>query len=70
MLEDGKYYLLSSGKKKTKMRFREVIFLEAAEFQFWTRMTAVAAVVLRVIGTKPNRTRTEYYLARLTVRYP
>ena len=42
-------------EKKNKLRFREVKFLEAAESQFCTRMTAVAAVVLRVIRhkTKP-----------------
>ena len=53
-------------EKKNKMRSREVKFLEAAEFQFYTRMKAVAAVVLRVI-----RHKTEYYLAGgLTVRQP
>ena len=44
-MEDGKYYLLSSGEKKNKMRFQEVEFLEAAEFQFCTHMMAVAATM-------------------------
>ena len=40
-------------EKKNNVRFREEVkFLEAAEFQLCTRMTAVAAVVLRVIRHK------------------
>ena len=55
------------------MRFREVKFLEAAEFHFYTYRTAVVAVVLRVI-----RHKTEPYPYRIlfsrrahgTVRVP
>ena len=46
-------------EKKNKMRFQEVKFLEAAEFQFCTHMTAVVAIVLWVIQ---NRTCTKYML--------
>ena len=47
-------------KTKNKMRLREVKFLEVAESRICTCMTAVAAVVLRVI-----RHKTEPYPYRI-----